>query len=350
MKTRVFTILFVTLCASQVCAGDGNRRYTNAFLEIPLGARPAGMGAAYAAIAEDGTAFFWNPAGIAFVNKRQVSFMYSNQFDGLADYHFIGYTHQLTDQYGFSVAWIRYSVGNIAETSPLGGSFIDRGSPGYDFSQYFHGRFDYTDNAIFFSFARMNSFKANLGWAYDDLPIQIPVGVNFKIINGGTSGISGNNGVVTKDVKKTGIGVDLATLIRFSVADFAETPGLGDFAIGFNLQDLTSTAVRYNAISSDVRAQDVTKPNLKFGMAYIHPITSLQSNIVFAYENNSRYNNDRHYGLEWNYRRTAAIRLGADNGRVTYGAGFSLWKMQFDYALLNHTLGNVHRISMAYKF
>lgn len=351
MKRKILHAVFwIALTQNFVFAGDGTRRYANAFLEIPVGARAAGIGNAYAAVANDGTAFFWNPAGISLMHKRELTMMYANQFDGLGQYNFIGYTHQLTPQYAFSVGWIRYSVGDIPETSALGGSYNDHGNPDYDFSQYFHGRFSYADNALFFSFAKMNQIKLNLGWLYSEFPMQIPVGINFKVIQGGTSGISGANGLVTKDVSKSGIGVDIGTMIMFGINDLAESPNLGDFAIGFHIQDVTVTGVRYNAVSSSTRARDIVKPNLKFGMSYLHPVDALKSNILFSYESNTRYGGDKHYGIEWDYKKTAALRLGKDDQLITYGAGLSLWQIRIDYALSNHALGNVHRISVGYKF
>jgi hypothetical protein len=350
MKRFIYIILLIAACQSVVFPGDNTRRYANAFLEIPLGARAAGMGNAYVAVASDGTAFFWNPAGIALMHKRELTLMYANEFDGLGQYNFVGYSHQLTSKYAFSLGWIRYSVGDIPETSALGGSYNDHGNPNYDFSQYFHGRFSYADNAIFFSFARMNQLKLNLGWLYSEFPMQIPVGVNFKVIQGGTSGISGQNGVVTKDVNKSGIGLDIGTMMIFGVNDLLESPGFGDFTMGIHIQDATITGVRYNAVSSDTRTRDIVKPNLKFGVSYIHPFDGLKSNLLVSYESNSRYGGDKHYGFEWEYKKTVALRLGKDDKLITYGAGISLWQIRLDYALSNHALGNVHRISAAYKF
>ncbi|MBL7996646.1 UPF0164 family protein [bacterium] len=351
MKYRIlYTLLLMVTMQAVAIAGDGTRRYANAFLEIPLGARAAGIGNAYVAVANDGTAFFWNPAGVALMHKREVTMMYANQFDGLGQYNFVGYSHQLSSAYAFSIGWIRYNVGDIPETSALGGSYNDHGNPDYDFSQYFHGRFSYADHALFFSFARMNQIKLNLGWLYSEFPMQIPIGINFKVIQGGTSGISGKNGVVTKDVNKSGIGVDLGTMIMFGISDLAESPNLGDFAMGLHIQDVTVTGVRYNAVSSSTRARDIVKPNLKFGMSYLHPVRTLKSNILFSYESNTRYGGDKHFGLEWDYMKTVALRLGRDDKLITYGAGIALWQIRLDYALSNHALGNVHRISAAYKF
>nr|HPI73656.1 hypothetical protein [bacterium] len=42
-----------------------------AFLEIGVGARAMAMGGAYTSIANDATALYWNPAGIAWMNGVQ---------------------------------------------------------------------------------------------------------------------------------------------------------------------------------------------------------------------------------------------------------------------------------------
>lgn len=60
-----------------------------AFLEIGIGARAMGIGGAYTSIANDPTALYWNPAGIAWINTMQVEAMHSRW---LADrsFDFIG--------------------------------------------------------------------------------------------------------------------------------------------------------------------------------------------------------------------------------------------------------------------
>lgn len=349
MKKSVRTLILLFISVATVITAQ-NRRYANAFLEIPAGVRAASMGSAYSAIANDATAFFWNPAGSVLVNRHEVTGSYSSQFGGLAQYHVLGYNHQINNRYSFAVGWIRYSISNIPENADLSGSASEHAVPGFDFAALQHGHFSYADNAFFFTFARMNTLRLNLGWAYSDFPIQIPVGASFKIIRGGTSGISGENGVVLNDVRKSGIGVDIGTMIMFGMNDLLEIPTLGDFVMSFNLQDATTTAVQYNKISSDVRAQDIVKANFKFGMSYIQGLDEWKSNILLSYESNTRYANDRHYGLEWEYNKLAALRLGIDNGTLTYGAGFQYNHIHIDYALNNHALGYTHRIGTSYKF
>ncbi len=46
------------------------------FLELPVGARPAALGGAYSALAEDAYAPTWNPAGLAFLTSAQFAAMH----------------------------------------------------------------------------------------------------------------------------------------------------------------------------------------------------------------------------------------------------------------------------------
>ena len=53
------------LCCGVLGAGAGwSAQYTGAFLETGLGARAAGMGGAFSALADDPAAAYWNPAGL----------------------------------------------------------------------------------------------------------------------------------------------------------------------------------------------------------------------------------------------------------------------------------------------
>ena len=42
------------------------------FLTIPVGARGIGMGSAFTAVADDITSIWWNPAGLGFLQDREV--------------------------------------------------------------------------------------------------------------------------------------------------------------------------------------------------------------------------------------------------------------------------------------
>ena len=53
------------------------------FLEIPIGARATAMGGAFGATASDGTALYWNPAGIARLPEQTATFEYAQWYAGV---------------------------------------------------------------------------------------------------------------------------------------------------------------------------------------------------------------------------------------------------------------------------
>jgi hypothetical protein len=77
----LFAIL-VTCISSNMQAQEPIRVGTTAanFLEIGYGAAGCGMGDAYVSMAKDLSAIYWNPAGLAYLEKRQALFVYQPWF------------------------------------------------------------------------------------------------------------------------------------------------------------------------------------------------------------------------------------------------------------------------------
>ena len=69
---------------------DVTKRGTTAadFLTIPVGARATGMGNAITASVEDATSIYWNPAGLASMEKGAVTFEYAEWLVGV-DFNFV---------------------------------------------------------------------------------------------------------------------------------------------------------------------------------------------------------------------------------------------------------------------
>lgn len=82
--TVLFTVLMVSGAHQVLQAQTVSRVGTTAanFLKIGVGARALGMGEASATLAEDVTALYWNPAGLAQVDNTQFLF---NHYDYIAD-------------------------------------------------------------------------------------------------------------------------------------------------------------------------------------------------------------------------------------------------------------------------
>ncbi|NQT25149.1 PorV/PorQ family protein [candidate division KSB1 bacterium] len=62
-----------------------------AFLRIPVGTKGIAMGSAFTAIADDGSAMFWNPGNIAALPKRSLYVHHSNWLPGL-DFNYFGFS------------------------------------------------------------------------------------------------------------------------------------------------------------------------------------------------------------------------------------------------------------------
>ena len=76
----VFTALFQAAVSS---AGEYQGVSTFKFLKIDVGARPAAMGGAFAAVADDASANFYNPAGLALLKKKELLAMHNMWFQGI---------------------------------------------------------------------------------------------------------------------------------------------------------------------------------------------------------------------------------------------------------------------------
>ena len=94
------------------------------FLKISPGARPSGMGEAFVALADDATATWWNPAGLAFQNASELTLMHANwlpQFH-LSDlyFDFVGYVNTVEDWGTFGGNIIFMNYGDIPRTDEIG--------------------------------------------------------------------------------------------------------------------------------------------------------------------------------------------------------------------------------------
>jgi len=91
--------------------------------DLILGARPQGLGGAYVALSDDANGVYWNPAGLARVEKREITlmhWMFSDVSELMVDYGALA-QHLGTGTIGLS--WIRQGAeleqGPEAETSTM---------------------------------------------------------------------------------------------------------------------------------------------------------------------------------------------------------------------------------------
>ena len=106
--------LFVILFLSSPALGAE----TASFLDIGAGARAQGMGGAYTALADEADAIYWNPAGLARIEKRQVSLSHAELGNGNR-HDFLAYAHP-TSRATLGGAFTYLSYGSVDGRDALG--------------------------------------------------------------------------------------------------------------------------------------------------------------------------------------------------------------------------------------
>ena len=331
-STVQFWLIFVLILPSSVLAG----KYAGEFLEIGVGARALGMGRAGCALQGDESSFLWNPAGLAELKSRAIIGMYTSLFgdftDALADYNHMGFALPLKGEAVLALNWIRLSVDDIPifpdyDESVRRQRIIEEGGEP-------HGYFSDIEDAFFFSFAKMIHTVIDMGWLYFEIPIDIPVGINLKVLRQSLY-----------DYKASGIGVDVGVKLRCSMVDVLGLPFLGYLSLGLNVQDLTRTGISWGG-----EITDAIPRNFKRGLAYEQPLGFFRSSLTFSYEKDSRYRPQGKLGLEFNFVDVIFLRVGSEERGNTAGAGLKFWRLVLDYAYQEAALGNLHRISVAFRF
>ncbi|MCK4308154.1 UPF0164 family protein, partial [candidate division WOR-3 bacterium] len=95
--------------------------YLNEFMELGVGARALGMGNAFVGLADDPTAFYWNPAGLAQLKNREVFLMHSADIDSSVTTNvgaFIYPSHQYT--LGIALYWLEASAIPLTDSTEAG--------------------------------------------------------------------------------------------------------------------------------------------------------------------------------------------------------------------------------------
>ncbi len=326
MKKLILIFLFFSLAYSD------NSKYAGEFLRIPVGARALGMGGAFIAIANDGSSFYYNPAGVAISGGGILSFMYSSQFGGitnpLSSFFHLGYIQNIQGV-GFAINWTRLSVDDIPLTpdytkveTPIDRENLVKNYAGGSF-------FSDIEDAFYISFSKEFKFDINFGWSRYKVPVSLPLGINFKLINQSIGG-----------EKATGFGFDAGFMFRFSMDDFLQKENVGDVSISLALKDVGRTKISWST-----KREHIVESTLMFGIAYTFPINFLAGKITVAYGSQNSYLTDRMYGIEYGYRNLLFVRLGKNVENFTIGAGVRIDFLIVDYAFLSHELGAVHRLS-----
>jgi len=125
---KLLAALAAALALTLPAAAAENRGYFTAgaagtttadFLNLPIGARAAGMGGAYSAISEEASGIYWNPAGLVQIPKLSALFMRAQYIDQIS-YQYAAYARRLSYDSVIAVSVLMTDIGAIPYVDILG--------------------------------------------------------------------------------------------------------------------------------------------------------------------------------------------------------------------------------------
>lgn len=295
---RIFYIILVAFFAIILCAEDDYETQAGAFLRIPVGARPAGMGNAFVAVADDANADFWNPGGLYQIETTTIGGMYNIM--SLDRHHYEGsIIYPYTKSGTFAVMFNNFGV------SDIDGRDID-GNQTETFS----------DNEMAFS----------VGYCHV-LPNEIGLGANFKYLVHSL-----------QDNKATGTGFDMGVHKKF-----------GAVSLGGSISNIGAKLVW----DTDSDLEEEIPTTARFGAAYLMNISN--NNLLISGEMTKiagEKESTMHLGAELTLMKMLLLRGGLDHEDFNFGFSIKVSKFMVDYAMVSDFLdeGATNKIGIQIKF
>jgi len=330
-------------------------------LMISPGARAAGMGEAFVGLADDATATFWNPAGLAYQYGKEIHLMHVNwlpEFGNDLFYDFAAYIHHIESlgTFGLNVTYL--NLGEQTHTDETGTEL---------------GKFSSNEYSIALTYGTKlaENWSVGLGMRY----------IRSNLAGGVQVGAEQGEGVANA------FSFDLATLYRLPFA-----PRL---SFGMNLSNMGPKITYIDAAQADP-----LPTNLKVGFAYklvdsefnkltlvgdvnklmvnrkrdgttdpfyraiftspwtIDDVTEDENGEIISKE--SMFNGILSGGVEYWYSSLFALRAGYywdEPGKVkftSFGGGIQYHLYRFDFGYVaapeNHPLANTMRFSLTIGF
>jgi len=262
------------------------------FLKLGGGARPLAMGEAFTGLADDASALFYNPAGLAQINFPEILTMYNRWF--------LEVNQQMAGiVYPTNLGVVALGYSGLSSSDILS----------YDASGEAGPTFGTNSSCLNLSFSR--KINPNLSW-----------GITLKSINEKLEEVNGG-------------------ALAF------------DAGLHYRLNSSLTLGVSALNLGSGVKFISETTPlptSYRLGAAYsgkyLEENYNLTMDLVFWPEGLKP-----NFGLEYLIRNFFALRFGTSKGALRAGVGIVASLFAFDYAYLAHPdLGATHQVSISLLF
>ena len=290
----------VTLASSAVRAED---RPGLVSLELPVGTRATGMGSAFVSVADDPTAMFWNPAGLARLGVKE------KHFDILFQHN-----EWLVDSRQEFVA---------------GATRIGRHAFGGSFSGFYISDLEGRDES--------GLPTVNFG-AYDAVTTG---SYAFKINEAAAVGGS---------LKYIVTNIDDITHFAFAADLGAQVEVAPEVFVGGAVTNL-GPGVTY------IMRQDDLPTAVQLGGSYVLPYDLAHGSLLVALDYRKARGDDSHvlFGAEYNHAQVVQFQVGYgtgyDNQGINFGVGahISNWRLGYAIVPFDSDLDSTHRFSIGFQ-
>jgi tetratricopeptide (TPR) repeat protein len=262
------------------------------------------MGRVGAAMSDDATALFWNPARLSAVARPELQLFRTQLFADGIGYHAGFFAYPTLEQGTFAVGYQRLGVESIERR---------------DSGNFLLGDFESSESLLL-------------------------LGAGLSLSRGFSLGVAAR--LVQQEIDEasaTGFGADLGLGYEHPL-DASRAHRLG---LGLNLQNLVEPRLRLDA-------EDVPDPrNVKLGVAYSGAPTSSRLSWALAADVDLPREGERRWGVgaELALDRLLMLRVGQDAGRLTAGVALGARGFTVEYAMLDGgDLSRNDRFSVRWTF
>ncbi|MEI6947045.1 PorV/PorQ family protein [Paraflavisolibacter sp. H34] len=340
---KVTLLCFVFVCLAFPSLAQF-RVYVNEFLNIGAGARGLGMGSAQVASVRDGTAGYWNPAGLADVRDvPNINAMHSEYFSGIGKYDYASVALPLSgNRRTLGLTALRFAVDDIPNTLTL---VEPDGSLNYNNVSSFSS----ADYAFLLSLAQK---------VQDEEDRSLQFGFNAKVIHRSVGSFA----------RAWGFGLDAGVQLtrdrwRFGLVGRDITTTFNAWSFSFTDREKETLYLTNNDIP--VKSTEMTAPRLVLGVGRDFPLGEsanllAEANLDLTFDGKRNtllsadpVSADPKLGLELDFNKVFFLRAGINNFQraladadtlnrkkvwiyqPSAGAGFRIQNVKIDYAFTN---------------